>query len=396
MNIGFVTDEFVTEGKKDGGLANYLLRVSLFLKKIGHNPIIITKSHRNEVLFYKEIEIHRVKVSFFSKLRFLFIYASKNEELSYELNKYLKAINSIKKFDIVQYTNCSAVGLYAPKDIPSVIRISSYRELWFYAYNRKINYFLKRLINTEKKAILKVSSVFCPSKILAEIIQKDLTINVKVIETPFFKEISKEDKTIVDIFKNKKFFLFFGRLGLMKGVKLIADVLPRFLSDNPEYNFVFVGKEAGYNVFNPKQYILNKTKKYKNRVFIYNIIQHEQLYPLIKKAEAVVLPSRIDNFSNACIEAMAHKKIVIGTNGASFEQLIDNGKSGFLIEIDNHKQLIDTMNKITLLTSKEKENIGQNAHKRILELHPDIKINELLKYYAKVIKEFQLDNNKRN
>ncbi len=60
------------------------------------------------------------------------------------------------------------------------------------------------------------------------------------------------------------------------------------------------------------------------------VLPHAQLLPIIEHASAVVLPSRIDNFPNTCLEAMACGKIVIGTRGTSFEQLIDDGISSFV------------------------------------------------------------------
>ncbi len=50
------------------------------------------------------------------------------------------------------------------------------------------------------------------------------------------------------------------------------------------------------------------------------------------------LPSRIDNLTNTCIESMALGKVVIGTQGAIFEQLIEDGVNCFLCRIDCKKK----------------------------------------------------------
>ncbi len=48
----------------------------------------------------------------------------------------------------------------------------------------------------------------------------------------------------------------------------------------------------------------------------------------------------MDNFPNACIEAMYFSKVVIGTDGASFEQLITHGKNGLLCRIGDSPDVV--------------------------------------------------------
>lgn len=64
MRIVFVTSEYVTESNFDGGLANYLYRVSLSLIKLGHQPAIVVTSSTNEILNHNGIEVYRVKLNF--------------------------------------------------------------------------------------------------------------------------------------------------------------------------------------------------------------------------------------------------------------------------------------------------------------------------------------------
>ena len=53
MRIAFVTTEYITESDSfDGGLSNYLHKVSLNLVAAGHEPVII------ELIFQKTISIY--------------------------------------------------------------------------------------------------------------------------------------------------------------------------------------------------------------------------------------------------------------------------------------------------------------------------------------------------
>ena len=114
-------------------------------------------------------------------------------------------------------------------------------------------------------------------------------------------------------------------------------------------------------------------------------LTHQELYPVIKNSQAVVLPSRVDNFPNTCIEAMAQGRIVVGTQGASFEQLIEDGKSGFLCKIDDSPSLLTAIEKALALTYTKKLEMGKKAKDRIKGLSPDIAVQNLLNVYQEVI-----------
>jgi hypothetical protein len=116
-------------------------------------------------------------------------------------------------------------------------------------------------------------------------------------------------------------------------------------------------------------------------------MRHDKLYPVIENSFAVVLPSRIDNFPNACIEAMAHHKIVVGTRNTGFEQLIEHRSSGFLCEKDNSSELLAILNEIIGLGEIEKRTIEENAFKRIQLLRPEITVNRLIDFYKTVIEK---------
>ena len=68
MRIAFITTEYVTEPKFDGGLANYLQRVAQGMRQPGHQVEIFTASDRDEDLIHEDIPVHRVNSQPPSKL----------------------------------------------------------------------------------------------------------------------------------------------------------------------------------------------------------------------------------------------------------------------------------------------------------------------------------------
>ena len=122
-----------------------------------------------------------------------------------------------------------------------------------------------------------------------------------------------------------------------------------------------------------------------DRIIISNALAHKQLYPVINAADFVVLPSFMENLSNACIEAMYFERVVIGTDGASFEQLIKHGENGLLCQIGNSQDLLEKMQMVVAMGEKEKMEMGKKAKKRIDRLQPEYVVRKLVSLYEYVI-----------
>jgi len=64
LRIAFATPEFVTEKHFDGGLANYVNRVSKTLADLDHDVHVVTLSLQDEAKFEHEgVMVHRVNLS---------------------------------------------------------------------------------------------------------------------------------------------------------------------------------------------------------------------------------------------------------------------------------------------------------------------------------------------
>ena len=93
--------------------------------------------------------------------------------------------------------------------------------------------------------------------------------------------------------------------------------------------------------------------------------------------------------SNACIEAMYFERVVIGTDGASFEQLITHGRNGLLCQIGSSGDLLEKMRIAVSMTEEEKKQMGRLAKRRIGKLRPEYAVQRLVRLY-----EYVLENSK--
>lgn len=394
MRIVLITTEYVTEVNFDGGLSNYTYRTALSLAGLGHQPIVVVASDRREVLFHSGIEVHRVPVVWYDPLlRHVCKYVPCFDlvMLSRALNAEVAAIDAQVPVDLVQYTSLGGTAFFRDGRIPSVARLSSYQKLCDAAYDVKPSLKVKLRQMLEVAALRRVDAVFGPSLLVGAEVAKDTGLNVDLIESPFvLDDCAPCYDTYLEVrerLKGRAYLLFFGSLGLLKGVKTIADMLHELLERNPDLCFVFVGKDLGYGGRPMFRYVEAGAKEHADRVLHLESIPHARLYPLVEKSLCVVLPSRVDNFPNTCIEAMAFAKVVIGTRGTSFEQLIEDGVNGFLCEKDDPDSLLETVEHVVALEPARRDEIGRRGLSRTRDLAPEKIVRELEQLYRRVLEQ---------
>jgi glycosyltransferase involved in cell wall biosynthesis len=396
VRIAFISPEFVTEHNYDGGLANYLYRAGLSLVGLGHEPHVIVASDRDESFDLDGIRVHRVDVgpSWLHGLagRTLRRYCPLFSILwqSFRLNRRLRRLHAQHPMTLAQYSSYLATALFRPRGIPAVVRISSLALQWDRAYERDGPVGLARLISLlELRSIARGRLLIAPSRVLADATEEVTGKSVRVVESPFVPTGGELDPAVYrEHLSTRRYALFFGTVGIMKGVKCLAEILEPLLEEHKDLYFVFVGKDARYRGRPMFEYVRAQAGEHRDRVLYFDRMPHASLYPIIEHAEAVVLPSRIDNFPNACLEAMSLGKIVVGTRGASFDQLIEDAVSGFLCEIDDRKSLLAAVERA--LATDRADAIGARARARIEELRPELAGARLVEAYAELLEEAAL------
>ena len=244
----------------------------------------------------------------------------------------------------------------------------------------------------ERAAVCNSNATFGPSEVVAREMSADTGIHVDVIESPFVMDDEEEDYSLFDeCFAEKKYILFYGTLIKYKGLYVIADAVHSMLDKYQDLHIGIIG-DGDTGLIDS---IKHNAGKHADRIIYHPAVGFSQLKPVICHAESIMLPSLMENLSNACIECMALGQIVIGTRGASFDQLIDDGQSGFLCEIGDSVSLLQAVDREMALTTEQKKVICHNAQKRAERLSPDIVVNQLIEYYKKVINDFKTREEKK-
>lgn len=406
MHIVFATVEFVTEGMGDGGLANYLMKASRIFTAHGHRVTILVLSGDNGVFEYKpNIRVVRV-LRDESEIAWLLSHV-KNMELkknlaccwhSYKLNKKIREINSYEKIDIVQYCHLGALGLFRMKGIPSVIRMSAFEPICREAFKsdfilgqQPVKIELMDKINF--LALRRADGVFAPGALTAHIIQKVINREVRVLESPTMGVDFGSLSELPENLSGKKYFLYFGTLNNIKGLKVLIQSIYELLQDNPGYYFVFVGKDCGVSMQEGmRTSVVRKLKEeageYRDRIICFPAVNDRGLLnAIIYHAQLCILPFRFENLPNTCIEAMELGKIVISTKKSGVSQLIKDGYNGFLVEQNSPKAIVEKVEEVLALPDDKKKQITSRAVRRTQPLNPDNFYRYMMEYYQQIIQK---------
>lgn len=394
MHIAFLTNEFVTEDNTSGGLSNYLVKVAHGLILLGHRPVVFVRSHVNGEAVYNGIKVHRIRPEPGLLIKAVDILTMKQFSGPLRVIAFSKACRNTllrehkkEPFDIVQAASYDAVALCRTDKIPVVVRLSSIESLWRKAYEKPLTPAQRMYEYQEMRAIKKADGVFAPSFVIAENARKLLDLSVAVIESPFVADSIVPDPSAVEKCRDKDFLLFFGSIGRLKGCGVIAEILPELFRKYPGMVFVFAGRMENYSGRPMIDYIYERAGSFKKNIVYLGPLPHSGLYPVIQNARAVVLPSLIDNLPNTCLESMSLGKIVIGTKGTSFEQLIEDRISGFLASPGDPGSLLESIELALGLSPAARKDMVARAQGRIRALAVEKTIPALIGYYGKVIDE---------
>lgn len=135
--------------------------------------------------------------------------------------------------------------------------------------------------------------------------------------------------------------LFFGRISPYKGIKFLLDAFVEIVSDKkyPDISLIIAG--SGDFDFD-----INAYKDYPQIKILNEYIYPEKLANLISEASVVVCPYTDATQSGVIMSAYAFKKPVIATNVGGLPEMVENGKTGFVIEPKSSEAIVNAILKL--------------------------------------------------
>jgi glycosyltransferase involved in cell wall biosynthesis len=177
--------------------------------------------------------------------------------------------------------------------------------------------------------------------------------------------------------QKQDYFFFAGRLSSEKGSKNLIEAF-ELLPDIPL-------RIAGTGPDEIKLKLYCEQKKLKNIKFL-GALAKEELEEEYKNCVALLLPSLwFETFGMTILEAFACGKPVIANNKGAISELIEDGKTGFLVETSDSQVWAKVIKKLWN-NKKLAKTMGLHAQEKAMNYNSDDHIDELLKLYESVIK----------
>ena len=174
-----------------------------------------------------------------------------------------------------------------------------------------------------------------------------------------------------------EFFLYYGRLAQEKGLPTLIEAFRQ----NPLLSLKIIG--AG-----PMEEELRKSLP--KNVEMLGPKYGDELFSWVKKARFVCVPSECyENNPMTIVEAYSHGVPVIGSDLGGITEVVENGKTGFLFEPKNVKQLSALLQKAVDMKAEDYEMMSRNASMFAKNnFSPEQHYKKLTDFYKEVLNKY--------
>lgn len=351
MRFAFITPEFPTTVSSAGGLSTYIRRMAGLLIKGGHSvEVFVSSADRADVLEFEGYTVRHVRfcqnkivktLDIFLRAmscsrwaaRWIFTRRARRLAAAFE-SRHAEA-----RFDVVQSSDYLGVGAFIKRsaNLCRVVRCSSAIDLYMEADGRRDPDALEQ-IRIETLAVSQADIVISPSTLVAEHYKELLQRDIHVVRPPAYLEVPS-CKLPLPWVPSRFFIHFAGNLGNRKGTLALARALRLAVADARDMVVVLVGKLSS----GTEGVLKRELGESAANVVLSHPLEKAFLYPLIRCAEASVLPSVVDNIPNTAIESLLLGTPVIATRGSSIDELITDNSNGMLVEQDDPAGLARAM-----------------------------------------------------
>jgi len=222
------------------------------------------------------------------------------------------------------------------------------------------------ILSGYKKLSFRSDKIIAVSNAVKDQLANSFSISSSKIETiynplNFDKSVSLDRKKLKEKFnipEDKTALMFAGRISMEKGSDILLKALASLISENENVLLVIIGSGDDKNIL-------------KNHFIIGNHLRvfppTENISMFYELADIVVLPSMIDSFPYAMLEAGWFKKPFIGSRTGGIEEFIEEGINGYLFEPGNESDLAEKI-KFVIDNIEKAKIAAENLNKKV-KLH---------------------------
>lgn len=222
-----------------------------------------------------------------------------------------------------------------------------------------------------------MDAVISPSSYLANIYERARLFRQKIRVVPNGVDIARFRKVSQKKNHQEVRFSFIGHLGPHKGVQTIIEALPHIeAKDRVKVNIVGEGEQKSELEKIVQKAGVNKSVQFWGKV------NNKRIEKVYAKTDVLVLPSIWpENQPVTIAEAMACRLPVIAARMGGIPELVEDGKTGYLFEAGNPKDLALKMSAFLADPSKIFE-FGENGFKKIAEHTFENQVDDIIQIYS--------------
>lgn len=327
---------FFTISLAKGGAESQLIKLAIFFKRKGYEVVIIQAIPQNDfvkILTENKISVQLFKYDTLKGIIQLSGFIKRNRQdviISFMFGANLAARLIKKRFGIPLITSVRTSNI---SKFYLVLYKFSYKMDNYTVFNSHfaLEKFVSNRIATSKK------SLFIPNA-------------VSIAESNFSRPRN-------DIFT----LLSIAHFRPVKDYKTLFRAIKVLQEKNIQIKLIVIGNTFGLAW--PETMI--KELGIEQNIRLEGFVQNPQ--PFLEKADALVLSSLWEGTPNSVLEAMANKLPVIASDIPSCEELINKGQCGWVFRLKDEHDLSSKIESLISLSEKEKEKLGNNGYKYVLE-----------------------------
>lgn len=220
-----------------------------------------------------------------------------------------------------------------------------------YPYYKPLTYKLTQKVVAEADQLVAVSWALKEAVEALAQPKREIRVIYMGCDTEVFRpnEAAREQvREFLGISAHEMIILFVGRLVEAKGIFELIEAFSQIQSRYPQTHLVFVGDDRD----RAKLEVQVKQKKLDRAIHFVGVRPHSEMPTWLNAADLLVLPSHNEGLPNVVVEALACGIPVIATNVGGIPEVVEDKKSGLLIDTGDVDSLISAIE--SLLQDKEK------------------------------------------
>lgn len=331
MKIAFLTPEYPhAKTGNSGGIGTSIKNLAIGLLEQGVSVRVLVYAQKEDAFFDDNgVLIQQIKNVKVKGLSWWFTRK--------KLERIINELHSKKEIDIVEATDWTGITSFIkPKKCPLIIRLNGSDTYFCHLDNRPVKW--KNKFH-EKRALKNADALLSVSQFTADKTNSVFGLNKKfgIIPNPINSKLF--NVTIQNDISSQN-ILYFGSLIRKKGLLELPLIFNKVIENIPDAKLILVGKDvpdiiSGNSSTWAMMQDLFSENALKNVEYLGGV-PYDEIKEKIQQSRICVFPSFAEAFPVSWLEAMALEKPIVASDIGWANEMIDNGKNGFLVNPKDH------------------------------------------------------------